>query len=80
MDLETVKRLKIMWTIQMRDLEEGNGATWRDYGVQFYDKSDTVKALRKIRACQEEESLLTFRIVEVGSDNYYSQPTDALEY
>lgn len=70
-----------MLVIQCRDLSEGNGALWFDLAnSQHSTKNAAREHLRRIRATDDEESLCMYRIVEVGSDAYYSQPTDKLEY
>lgn len=70
-----------MWIIQCRDLSEGNGALWYDlHNGRFDNRQDARSFLSKLRATSDEEDLCMYRIVEYGSDAYYSQPTDALEY
>lgn len=70
-----------MFCIQMRDLSEGNGALWNELSNSRHDnKIDARKHLINIRATDDIESLCTYRITEVNSDAYFSQPTDKLEY
>jgi hypothetical protein len=48
----------------------------------FETREQARMALRTIRAKDSEDEYLSYayRITEVGSDQYYSQPTDSLEY
>lgn len=70
-----------MFTIQYRDLEEGNGAMWRELSNTRHESKDDARMhLRRIRATDDEECLNQYRITEVGSSEYYSQPTDKLEW
>lgn len=70
-----------MFCIQCRDLEEGSAARWFELSNSRHETRDAARQhLRKIRETQDEESLCLFRITEVGSDEYYSQPTDKGEY
>ena len=73
-----------MFAIQCRDLDEGNGALWHNLsGITYPSRDEARQVISGFRTMDEDsglESLLTFRIVEVGSAEYYSQPTDALEY
>jgi len=69
--------------IQSRDLEEGSFARWRDLRTGFPSRQAAHLSLIRIREEEAQgyvESLCEFRITEVGSDAYYAQPTDALEY
>ena len=72
------------FAIQCRDLDEGNGALWYDLSTVTYstraEAREMIDHFRKMDEDSGFESLITFRIVEVGSAEYYSQPTDALEY
>jgi len=73
-----------MFCIQFLDHEEGSGARWHDLGDTHLDTREQCRSLlRRIREAEansNDEYLLSYRIVEVGSDAYYSQPTDKLEY
>lgn len=70
-----------MFCIQYRDLDEGNGALWSELSNSRHeDKIQARMHLDRIRATDSEESLCQYRITEIGSDEYYSQPTDRLEY
>lgn len=70
-----------MWLIQSRDLSEGNGALWSDFTEPHYEaKDDARRNVRQLMAMQDEEDLVQYRVVEEGSDKYYSQPTDKLEF
>lgn len=70
-----------MFAIQYLDYEEGSGARWRDIlGAQFEDREKAREHMRRLRATDDEYCLYTYRIAEVGSALYYSQPTDASEY
>ena len=70
-----------MYCIQYRDLEEGNGARWHELtATRHYDRIEARKHLSRIRATDDEECLYLYRIIEVDSKEYYSQPTDRLEY
>lgn len=70
-----------MFCVQCRDLEEGNGARWFELANSRCATRDAARALVvRLRATDDEESLCLYRVTEVGSDAYYSQPTDRLEY
>jgi hypothetical protein len=70
-----------MFIIQYLDHEEGSCARWFDLlGSQFQTREQAREHLKRIRASEAEDSMYSYRIVEVGSDEYYSQPTDKLEY
>lgn len=71
-----------MFTIQVLDHEEGTGALWVD--LKDHDRYESREAarggLRAFRASEDDGCLCSYRIVEAGSELYYSQPTDAQEY
>jgi hypothetical protein len=70
-----------MFTIQYLDHEEGSCALWREVKNSRYDTREQARErLKYLRATDDEWCLYSYRIVEVGSDLYYSQPTDKLEY
>ena len=70
-----------MFAIQFLDHEEGSCAMWADLKIAPFDTREAAKkALSKIRSDDDEWCLYSYRITEVGSELYYSQPTDALEY
>jgi hypothetical protein len=75
-----------MFIVQVRDLEEGNGALWSNVrNSDCSTREEALKLMRKFRRRDDEaprygDVLTMYRVVEVGSDAYYSQPTDALEY
>lgn len=71
-----------MFAIQAFDYEEGSGARWYNLAGHTYETRESARdAVKAIRRQQEgEECLLSYRVTEVGSRLYYSQPTDALEY
>jgi hypothetical protein len=70
-----------MWLIQRRDLSEGNGALWSDFtGPHYEAKEDARRNVRQLIAMSDDEDLMQYRVVEHGSAEYYSQPTDRLEY
>lgn len=72
----------MMFCIQAFDHEEGTAARWYEMKVGHFNTKE--KAREKLKAIRNEEhddeSMLSFRITEVGSAAYYSQPTDRLEY
>jgi len=70
-----------MFAIQCLDHEEGTGARWFDLkNASFDTREDARDHLRTIRLLQDETCLYSYRITEVGSEAYYAQPTDVLEY
>lgn len=70
-----------MYCIQVRDLEEGNGALWNELSNSRHSTKELAREqLKCIRATDDEESLCTYRITIVDSPEYFSQPTDRLEY
>lgn len=70
-----------MYTIQFLDHEEGSAARWNEVNnSRFETREETRERLKKLRAQDDEWCLYSYRIVEVGSDLYYSQPTDKAEY
>jgi len=70
-----------MFIIQYLDHEEGSGARWRDLVSSRHETRELAREhLKRIRATDDEWCLYSYRIVEIGSDLYYSQPTDKGEY
>ena len=73
-----------MFCIQALDHEEGTGARWFDLkGILsgFSTRQEAREWLSRAKeAWGDSDCLYSYRIVEVGSPEYYSQPTDALEY
>ena len=75
-----------MFIIQCRDLSEGSGALWFDLrDSKFADKNDARRFLIRLRVIfvrinDDDDSMYQYRIVIIDSDEYYSQPTDKLEY
>jgi hypothetical protein len=70
-----------MFAIQFMDYEEGSCKSWKDVSIGPFETKDEARAtLRHLRATEPEDSMYTFRIAEVGSELYYSQPTDSLEW
>lgn len=70
-----------MFAIQYLDHEEGSAARWRNVCLnRFAVREDARDKVRKMRAADDEYCLYSYRIAEVGSPLYNSQPTDALEY
>lgn len=71
-----------MFCIQYLDYEDGNGARWNELlGTRHETRDATREHLKRIRAQYDDtECLYSYRIVEVDSDLYYSQPTDKGEY
>ena len=73
--------MQIQWCIQYRDYEEGNCAMWHELANSRHDTQEAARThLRRIRATDSEENMCAYRITIVDSDEYYSQPTDKLEY
>ena len=71
----------VEWTIQALDHEEGSAARWFELkNARRESRDEARKLLRTIRANEGEDSMYSYRIVEVGSMQFFSQPTDALEY
>lgn len=67
--------------VQCRDLSEGNGALWYDLKRAPFATRELARGwARKLRDAADPEDLLTFRVVEYGTPEYYSQPTDRLEW
>jgi hypothetical protein len=70
-----------MFTIQCLDHEDGSGARWFELSNCRHDTREAAREhLKRIRATDDEWCMYSYRIVEVGSDLYYSQPTDVGEY
>jgi len=72
-----------MFAIQYLDHDEGSRALWNDLTLPHFNTRDEARAkLREIRAKDSQDDYLSYsyRIAEVGSELYYSQPTDKLEY
>lgn len=70
-----------MFAIQYYDYEEGNGARWNELANSRHSTKELAREhLKRIRATDSEDCMYSYRITEVGSEEYYSQPTDKLEY
>lgn len=70
-----------MFCIQFLDHEEGSCARWNELSNTRHETQEAAREhLKRIRATDDEECLYSYRITEVGSDLYYSQPTDKGEY
>ena len=72
-----------MFAIQYLDHDEGSCARWNEFRppCHFETREQARAYLKAIRAKEMGEwCLYSYRIAEVGSELYYSQPTDALEY
>jgi hypothetical protein len=72
-----------MFCIQFMDHEEGSMMRWREVLNTRHETRDATREhLKQIRKQDDEDPYLlySYRVVEVGSNQYYSQPTDALEY
>lgn len=70
-----------MFCIQAFDYEEGSAARWFDLQDTNRETRDEVRTLLKDRRRSDpDDCMYSYRIVEVGSGEYYSQPTDKLEY
>lgn len=73
-----------MFAIQYLDHDEGTAARWNDLNVPHQETHELARhLLRTIRKKHDDgfiENMYSYRITEVGSDEYYSQPTDKLEY
>lgn len=70
-----------MFCIQWRILEEGFGAQWSELSnTRHESRIDARRHLIAIRETDDIENLNQYRITKVGSPEYYSQPTDKLEY
>lgn len=70
-----------MFTIQFMDYEEGSAKRWNELSNSRFDTKEKAREhLRSIIIPYNIECLYSYRVVEVGSDVFYSQPTDVLEY
>lgn len=70
-----------MFAIQYLDYDEGTAARWNDVlGARHETREQARTHLKTIRAKDDEWCLYIYRITEVGTPEYYSQPTDAAEY
>jgi len=70
-----------MFTIQFLDHEEGSGARWNELPNARFENRDSARIhLKWRRATDGEDCMYSYRIVEVDSKEFYSQPTDCLEY
>jgi hypothetical protein len=70
-----------VFTIQVLDHEEGSGARWFELqNCRRETREETRILLREIRAKQDEWCLYSYRVVEVDSAQFYSQPTDSFEW
>jgi hypothetical protein len=71
----------IMFTIQALDYDEGSAARWFELKNSRHNTKESAREhLKRIRATEDEDSMYNYRIVKVNSPEYYSQPTDKLEY
>lgn len=70
------------FAIQYLDHEEGSAARWHNVvGAIFDHKDDARRRVAEYRANDEiDEYLYSYRVTEIGSPRYYSQPTDDLEW
>ena len=69
------------WTLQRFDHEEGSAARWHEVKNCRRETRDEVRALLlTLRRYEGEDSMFSYRITQVGSYEFFSQPTDALEY
>lgn len=75
---------EVMWAIQYLDHDEGSCARWNDLNVPHQETHELARnLLRTIRKKYDDgfmENSYSYRIAEVGSELYYSQPTDKFEY
>lgn len=63
-----------MFCIQYRDLEEGNLAMWHELSnTRHKNRVNARIHLGRLRETDDKESLMTYRIVEVDSNEYYSR-------
>lgn len=70
-----------MFIVQCLDLDEGSGARWHDIKSAKHETREAARAhARRMRDTDDECCLYLYRTVEIGSDAYYSQPTDSLEW
>ena len=70
-----------MFTIQCFDYEEGSGARWFELQNARHETREAAREhLKRIRATDDEWCMYAYRITEVGSEAYYAQPTDKLEW
>ena len=70
-----------MFCIQCLDHEEGSAARWHELSNSRHDTREATREhLKRIRATDDEWCMYSYRITEVGSDLYYSQPTDEFEW
>ncbi len=71
-----------MFAIQYLDHDEGSCARWNDVvGGKHETREAAREHLKRYRAQDADtEVLYSYRITEVGSSLYYSQPTDAAEW
>ena len=70
-----------MFTIQYLDYDEGSSAMWHELSNSRHETRESAREhLKRIRAIDSEDCSYSYRITEVGSVEYYSQPTDKLEY
>jgi hypothetical protein len=70
-----------MFCIQYLDHDEGSCARWNELSnTRHTERQAAREHLRRIRATDAEDSMYSYRITEVDSREYFSQPTDCLEY
>lgn len=68
-----------MFALQYMDYDEGSCKSWKD--LQHFDTMEQAReALKRERTKDDEYCLYAYRVTEVGSAKYYSQPTDSLEW
>lgn len=69
-----------MFTIQAIDHEEGSGARWFELRNGRHESRDQAREhLKRIRATDDEWCMYSYRIAEVDSPLFYSQPDDSFE-
>ena len=70
-----------MFCIQALDHDEGTGARWFELKASRHETREAAREhLKRIRATDDDDCMYSYRVTEVDSAAYYSQPTDALEY
>ena len=70
-----------MFAIQYLDHDEGSAARWNNVSIGHFNSRDEARIkLRAMRAQDDEWCSYSYRITEVNSEFYYSQPTDAAEW
>jgi hypothetical protein len=70
-----------MFCIQYLDHDEGSCARWHELSNSRHDTRELTRVmLKRLNATDSEDCCYSYRITEVGSREYYAQPTDSLEY